>query len=61
MDKLVRAKLNGRRVVEGTLRGFDPFLNVVFEGGIEIGKDEKRQKIGCVLVRGNSIIMIEAI
>jgi len=61
MDKLVRAKLNGRRVVEGTLRGFDPFLNVVFERSIEIGKDEKRQEIGCVLVRGNSIIMVEAI
>jgi len=30
-DKNVKAKLNGGRVVEGTLRGFDPFLNLVVE------------------------------
>jgi small nuclear ribonucleoprotein G len=29
MDKHVSIKINGGRVVEGILRGFDPFMNIV--------------------------------
>jgi len=60
-DKNVKAKLNGGRVVEGTLRGFDPFLNLVVDDSTEIRKDGEHVKIGCVIVRGSSIIMLEAI
>ena len=49
MDKHVRAKLNGGRVVEGTLRGFDPFLNLVLEDSTEIRKDANRVNIGTVV------------
>jgi len=61
MDKNVKTKLNGGRVVEGTLRGFDPFLNVVLDNGTEVRKDGQRVRIGCVVMRGSSIIMLEAL
>jgi len=61
MDKTVKAKINGGRIVEGVLRGFDPFLNVVLDKGIEIRKDGQRVNVGCVVMRGSSIIMMEAL
>jgi len=61
MNRNVRAKLNGGRVVLGTLRGSDPFLNLVVDNCTEIRKDGENVKIGCVIVRGGSIIMLEAL
>lgn len=49
MDKRIVAKLNGGRLVEGVLRGFDPFLNLVVDEGIEIRKNEERVNIGVVV------------
>lgn len=49
MDKRVMVKLNGGRVVEGTLRGFDPFMNLVVDEGMEVRKGTERVRIGvCV-------------
>jgi len=61
LNKYVRAKLDGGRVVEGTLRGFDPFLNLVMDESIEVRKVEENVDIGCVVVRGGSIVMLEAL
>jgi len=61
MEKNVKAKLNGGRVVEGLLRGFDPFLNLVLDNSTEIKKDGSRVRVGCVVMRGSSIIMLEAL
>ena len=55
MDKRVVAKLNGGRLVEGVLRGFDPFLNLVVDEGIEIRKNEEQVQIGVVV---SSILVI---
>ncbi|XP_064113326.1 small nuclear ribonucleoprotein G [Palaemon carinicauda] len=60
MDKRVLTKLNGGRVVEGTLRGFDPFMNLVIDDGTEIRKTGERVTIGVSVIRGSSIIMLEA-
>lgn len=49
MDKHVKAKLNGGRIVEGTLRGFDPFLNLVLDDGSEIRKNGEKVRVGCVV------------
>jgi len=60
MDKQICLKLNGSRAVRGMLRGFDPFMNVVLENTQEVlphGQGEKY--IGMVVVRGNSIILVE--
>nr|AEL23088.1 small nuclear ribonucleoprotein polypeptide G [Cherax quadricarinatus] len=61
MDKRVMTKLNGGRVVEGTLRGFDPFMNLVVDDGVEARKTGDRVRIGVVVIRGSSIIMLEAL
>ncbi|XP_071513040.1 uncharacterized protein SNRPG isoform X1 [Panulirus ornatus] len=61
MDKRVMTKLNGGRVVEGTLRGFDPFMNLVVDDGVEVRKTGDRVRIGVVVIRGSSIIMLESL
>eukprot|EP00054_Salpingoeca_dolichothecata_P032077 m.265559 g.265559 ORF g.265559 m.265559 type:complete len:76 (-) comp29178_c0_seq1:124-351(-) len=60
MDKQVHLKLNGNRSVAGTLRGFDPFMNVVLDHGVDMSTPE-RTPVGMVVVRGNSIVMIEGL
>jgi small nuclear ribonucleoprotein G len=83
MDKKLSLKLNGGRNVQGILRGFDPFMNVVVDEALELCKDGKKNEIGMVVreltnlkllldhseleiyslqvIRGNSIIMVEAL
>lgn len=61
VDQRVRTRLNGGRAVEGVLRGFDPFLNLVVDEATELRRDGRRIPIGCVVMRGSSIIMVEAI
>ncbi|EGV98228.1 Small nuclear ribonucleoprotein G [Cricetulus griseus] len=36
MDKKLSLKLNGGRHVQGILRGFDPFMNLVIDECVEI-------------------------
>jgi len=61
MDKRLSLKLNGGRNIVGILRGFDPFMNLVIDETIEETKEGNRNNIGMVVVRGNSIIMLEAL
>lgn len=50
--------LNANRHVSGVLRGFDQFMNIVLDSAI----DEKlKTDIGMIVVRGNSIVTIEAL
>jgi len=60
MDKKVHLRMNGGRSVEGLLCGFDPFMNLVLDNSIEFTKQGTRNNIGMVVIRGNSIVMIEA-
>ncbi|KAF6136539.1 hypothetical protein GIB67_015995 [Kingdonia uniflora] len=53
-------KLNANRVVVGTLRGFDQFMNLVIDNTVETNGNEKNE-IGMVVIRGNSVVMIEAL
>lgn len=52
MDKKLSLKLNGGRSVQGILRGFDPFMNVVVDETVEICKDGKKNDIGMVVSVG---------
>ncbi|XP_045456691.1 probable small nuclear ribonucleoprotein G [Melitaea cinxia] len=61
MDKRLTVKLNAGRVVLGVLRGFDPFMNLVMDEAVEECKDGQNIAIGMVVIRGNSIIMLEAL
>ena len=56
----IHLKINGGRAVEGILRGFDPFMNLVLDETIEFAKTGERKEIGMVVVRGNSVVMLEA-
>lgn len=49
MDKKLSLKLNGGRCVQGILRGFDPFMNVVVDESQEVSKDGKKSDIGMVV------------
>ncbi|KAG8440887.1 hypothetical protein GDO86_006573 [Hymenochirus boettgeri] len=61
MDKKLSLKLNGGRHVQGILRGFDPFMNLVVDECTEISGSGHQNNIGMVVIRGNSIIMLEAL
>ncbi|KAK2898036.1 hypothetical protein Q8A73_014416 [Channa argus] len=61
MDKKLSLKLNGGRHVQGILRGFDPFMNLVMDDCLEMGPGGQQNTIGMVVIRGNSIIMLEAL
>ena len=56
----IHLKINGGRAVEGILRGFDPFMNLVLDEALEFTKAGDRNYIGMVVLRGNSVVMLEA-
>uniref|UniRef100_A0A8I4A1S6 Sm domain-containing protein n=1 Tax=Callithrix jacchus TaxID=9483 RepID=A0A8I4A1S6_CALJA len=43
------------------LRGFDPFMNLVIDECVEMATSGQQNNIGMVVIRGNSIIMLEAL
>ncbi|KAF8403316.1 hypothetical protein HHK36_011418 [Tetracentron sinense] len=56
----VAVKLNANRMVVGTLRGFDQFMNLVIDNTLEVNGNEKND-IGMVVIRGNSVVTVEAL
>lgn len=42
-------KLNGGRHVQGILRGFDPFMNLVVDDSLEMGPGGQQNVIGMVV------------
>nr|GMD86187.1 probable small nuclear ribonucleoprotein G [Ipomoea batatas] len=48
MDKKLQIKLNANRMVVGTLRGFDQFMNLVIDNTVEVNGNEKND-IGMVV------------
>ncbi|XP_043694840.1 probable small nuclear ribonucleoprotein G [Telopea speciosissima] len=60
MDKKLQIKLNANRIVIGTLRGFDQFMNLVIDNTVDVNGSEKNE-IGMVVIRGNSVVMIETL
>lgn len=61
MDKRLLLQLNNNRKVTGTLKGFDPFMNLVIEDCVEERSQEERIPLGTTMIRGNSIEMVEAL
>jgi small nuclear ribonucleoprotein G len=59
MERRVAIKLNANRKVIGTLRGFDPFMNLVLENSDEVVSDTEVVRMGMVVIRGSSILNIE--
>lgn len=61
MDKKLLVQLNGLRVVSGVLRGYDVFLNVTLADALEVKQNGDKLNIGTVVIRGNSIVSMEAL
>ncbi|WPH02526.1 Hypothetical protein R9X50_00539100 [Acrodontium crateriforme] len=60
LDKRVEVQLNGSRKVMGTLRGYDVFLNIVLDEASEVST-HGRVPLGMCVIRGNSVVMMEAL
>ncbi|PVV03202.1 hypothetical protein BB560_002335 [Smittium megazygosporum] len=61
MDKNLCLKLNGSRKVYGVLRGYDDFMNLVLDQAYEQISESEKIELGSTVVRGNSVIVIEAL
>ncbi|XP_052576934.1 small nuclear ribonucleoprotein G isoform X1 [Peromyscus californicus insignis] len=54
MDKKLSLKLNGGRHVQGILRGFDPFMNLVIDECVEMATSGQQNNIGMVVSKGHT-------
>jgi len=61
LDKHIFIQLNGNRKITGVLRGFDPFMNLVVDETMEIVSATEKNSIGTVVLRGNSVILMESL
>lgn len=59
MDKRLLVKLNGNRRVSGVLRGFDQYMNLALDDAVEEVSAQERHELGMVVLRGNSVVMLE--
>lgn len=61
MEKRMELKLNAGRVVTGTLRGYDQFMNIVLDQAQEIRSPTEKYDLGMIVIRGNSVVMWECL
>ncbi|KAF2869321.1 hypothetical protein BDV95DRAFT_608881 [Massariosphaeria phaeospora] len=61
LEKRILVQLNGSRKVQGTLRGYDVYLNIVLDEALEEKPGGEKTRIGMVVIRGNAVVMIEAL
>ncbi|MDQ1371916.1 MAG: small nuclear ribonucleoprotein [Candidatus Thermoplasmatota archaeon] len=57
MNKKVSLLLKDSRVLEGTLTGFDDYLNMVIDDTEETNNDQVK-RLGTVILRGNNVVSI---
>jgi small nuclear ribonucleoprotein len=57
IDKKIMLLLKDGRMIEGKLTGFDNYMNMVLEDTEESHQDKKR-KLGTVILRGNNVVSI---
>jgi len=58
MNRKVQLLLKDRRVLEGTLQGYDEHMNLVLDKTEETDFEGKRRKIGTIVVRGSNVVSI---
>ncbi|GAD94158.1 small nuclear ribonucleoprotein SmG [Paecilomyces variotii No. 5] len=61
MEKRLFVQLNGNRKVIGILRGYDVFMNIVLDDAVEEKSGGEKARLGMVVIRGNSVVMLEAL
>lgn len=58
LGNVVLVKLKGGRDLRGVLRSFDQHLNIVLEEADELKEGAAPRKLGTIIVRGDSVIII---
>ena len=58
MDKRLSVRMNAGRHISGVLRGYDAFANIVLDAAVD---EKTKAELGMVMVRGNSVITMEAL
>lgn len=64
LNKSIKVELNGNRLIQGKLTGYDFFLNLTISDCIEIRGSKSNPEyidLGQCVVRGNSVINMELI
>ncbi|MDH3311576.1 MAG: ribonucleoprotein [Nitrosopumilus sp.] len=56
-DKVVLLRLRNTRTVQGVLKDFDIHMNLTLEDAEDV-TDERHEKIGKTLLRGDNILLI---
>jgi len=56
-DKVVLLRLRNKKTVQGTLKDFDIHMNLTLEDAEDIS-EEKTEKLGTVLLRGDNILAV---
>jgi len=57
VDKRISLLLKDSRVLEGKLKGYDDYMNMVLEDTEERTPDQER-RLGTVVLRGNNVVSI---
>ncbi|MCL5437949.1 MAG: LSM domain-containing protein [Candidatus Thermoplasmatota archaeon] len=57
LNHKVSLLLKDNRVFEGSLAGYDEYMNMVLNDAEEIG-EETRKKLGLVVIRGSNVVRI---
>jgi len=60
IDKRISLLLKDNRILEGKLKGYDDYMNMVLEETEERTPEQER-RLGTVILRGNNVVSITAI
>ncbi|ABN70042.1 Small nuclear ribonucleoprotein, LSM family [Staphylothermus marinus F1] len=61
LGDIVLIKLKGEREVRGKLKSYDQHLNIVLDDAEEIKEDGSTRKLGTIVIRGDTVILISPI
>jgi len=56
-DKVVLIRMRNTKTIQGTLKNFDIHMNLSLEDAEDIS-DEKPEKLGKILIRGDNILAV---
>ena len=58
VGSIVLVKLRGAAEVRGKLKSYDQHLNIVLEDAEEILQDGSSRKLGTIIIRGDTVLLI---